>query len=233
MTTIDQNWLNLHRRQEQSFVPALLEYQKSTSGARTLLETAHKTIQLTSQAMPSAELKGAEALLGSSINILASTFIPTSTWDALTSLSNFGWNSIREFADAVLNYCSCASLFTENPLVGRISQVAEGSYDLSDLHLSYTDYCKASDLEGSANGEVKNVFTCTKNYYWLRTARAVASIAAMVLGLFLLAGAQWISGIAVITLSLTASLFSTLRDTHEISGKYPILKLDQPVQVLA
>lgn len=224
MATIDQNWLNIHRRDGLDLFPAVLEYQKSASGARTLLETVNKTVQLTAAAMPTPELRAAETVLSSGINILAATFIPGSTKDALNSFAGFGWNTVREFADAILNYCSCAALFTENPLVGRISQVAEGAYDTSDLSLSYADYCKASEMEENAHGEVKNVFTHTKTYYWLRTARAVTSIAAMVLGLFLLAGAQWISGIAVIAISLTASLFSTLRDTHEISGKYPIVK---------
>lgn len=242
MAIIDQNWITLHRREELGFGNWLLEYQKTTNGTKTLLETVQKTVRFASEALSNHELNGLDSLLGIGTNLIASASIPAGTIDAEHSLSaiftqngiDLGrkiWTALKDNADAILNYCACASLFSLHPLIGRIGQMSEWTFDVSDLHLSYSDYCRAAELENSSSGEIKNVFTESKNYYWFRIARAVASIAAAALGLLLVAGAEWISGFAILTLSIGASLFSILRDTHEMNGNYSIVKFDEPIQI--
>lgn len=240
MTTITQNWLNENANVDQHYMSHLVNYTDSATGAKTCMETLQKSIQLIGEIRPMEGLRRWDSMLGTGISAFTLTFLPGATQDAVHSLGAVNqeegrtvWNAIRDTSDAIISYCSCATLFSQNPLIGRVSQIAEGIYDSTDLHLSYSDYYKAAEMEEHATGEVKKVFSHSKDYYWLRIARAVVSIAAMILGLFLvISGVQWISGIALIALSLASSLFAILRDTHKNSGKYSVIGFDHRVQVM-
>ncbi|MBU6383551.1 MAG: hypothetical protein KGQ49_04940 [Verrucomicrobia bacterium] len=238
MTTINPAWLDQNRREPVGFPAAVVSYGKTTSGAQTLMTAAQRTIRLAGLMVPSLGVSALELPLGKASDLLSVFFLPGVTKDVANSLSELEYgherkilNAAKNAADATSTWCTAASLISSHEAIGHVSKISDGIFDGADLRLSYQDYRKSAELEGAATGEIKELFTHSKDYYWLRIARAVASIASMILGIVALATAHWVIGAALVCISLISVMFSIIRDTHEISGKYPILKFDHPIHV--
>lgn len=241
-TTINAAWIQANQRSEESYTCAYINYLQTTNGAKTVLEASQKQINLIASISPSLTVSKFPGSCDFSpfISALSLMLVPAAlqeAWESLTAAQGDNWGrksitAIRETSDAIAMGCSALSLFSSNPTMEAVASVAENAYDGSDLYLSSSGYVQAQSLEELSTGEVKDVFTHSKNYYLLRTLRAVTSIAAAVFSLFLIAfSPHWIWGVVALTLSFTASMMSIQRDAYKESGKYPIVSFDHPVLV--
>lgn len=247
MTTINQHWISENKK-SHSVSEAFAKFALETGGARYVLDGVQRGMQLCCEVysrhkpadpMPRS-LQKADAHLGTATSVMGFAFLPAATLGAMHSCAALGKNdgvseerkreyAVRDCADALATYGYCAQFLKETP-VGRIAQLAEITYDVTELRLAKGDYTHAAMLEESATGEAKEVFAHTKTYNLLRIARAVVGIAAMALLLIgAVMGISLLPSLVLTTAFFAAALLNIVRDVYKHRGPYPILDFDHSV----
>jgi hypothetical protein len=137
--------------------------------------------------------------------------------------------AIKDSMDAISAWGNSFSFVMNNPSVRSLTQFTDLTTDVCDFSLSVSDYSAAEKLEEVAIGDVKGVLTHTKNYYALRIAKAVVSVAAGILAIAMfLTGALFVPAFAMTLLSISSALLAIQRD---LSKDNRVINFDHSVRV--
>lgn len=244
---IDENWLNENRNEkaDQTFLTQFSEYTGRVIGALRTLQVTKGCAKLRNNIglSPSPVAASLENSAGVAISALGIVRLPSATQDAVKAVAALNQDdgipverkvgkAVRDTMDAISAWVYAFIFFTGNLAFLGVARVSDLANDGADLGISAADYNKAVQCEAAASGDVKKVFTHTKNYNMLRIAKAVASLASAVFALILfLTGAQLVSVIALTLLSITTALFAIRRDLYKEEGPHPIINFDRSVIV--
>jgi hypothetical protein len=140
--------------------------------------------------------------------------------------------AIRDVTDAISTWIYTGIFLTGKTTLLRVAQFADVGGDSADLTLSVVDYKKAADCEAAASGEVKEVFTHTKNYNMLRIAKAVVSLVSGILAIMMfISSAFTVSVVALVLLSLSSAFLAIRRDIYKDQGRFSVVSFERPVTV--
>jgi hypothetical protein len=240
--TIDQNWLDANRGSNGSFVEKWLDYTGKATGALRVIQVIKglASMQVQIASTPSPVAHNLIQASGAAVSSLGVVRLPSATQDAFNAVSNLnadnGMSSerkvgiaIKDSMDAISAWGNSFSFVMNNPSVRSLTQFTDLTTDVCDFSLSVSDYSAAEKLEEVAIGDVKGVLTHTKNYYALRIAKAVVSVAAGILAIAMfLTGALFVPAFAMTLLSISSALLAIQRD---LSKDNRVINFDHSVRV--
>jgi hypothetical protein len=245
---IDRKWLeeNINEKANQSIYDSISGYLSQSVGALRGMQITQKAARLANEANKdlglgsSRTLTGLDSNLGVGVSALNIPRLPSVTMEAVKSISALraddGVNffrkcvkAVRDFMDAVAAYGFVSIFITGNPALKTVAQAADLTTDIADLHISASDYSKASELEARATGDAKEALTHTRKYNLIRVAKATSSIAMAILGIVLVATGILFPMTALAILLVTSTAIAIFRDLHRDWGRFNVIKFDQEV----
>ncbi len=243
------NWLQKNQNEAagQSSVRQFLEYTNETTGFFRCAQILKGVLKIRNEMgyPESSVTKELDNAAGGTMALLSLGRLPAATEGAYKAVSHFTQDNgmttgrkigllFKDAGDAISAWANATMFFTGNLALKEVSRVSSLSSETADLTLSAVDYRQASTLEASATGEVKKVFTHTKNYYWLRIAKAVVSVTlALLAAAFVYMGITLLSALAISALSLAAVFLAIRRDLYKEEGEYKVISFNRSIQIVS
>lgn len=239
---VDQNWLDVNRGDDKSSIGRFLDYTGKSTGALRVIQVIKGFAQMKSlvSTTPSPVADNLVRASGAAVSSLGIVRLPSVTQDAFNAVSNLSVDNgvsserkagtaIKDSMDAVSAWGNSLSFVANIPNIRNFTQLTDLTTDVCDFGLSISDYSMAEKFEEVATGDVKNVFTRTKNYYMLRIAKAVVSVVSGILAIAMfLTGALFIPAIAMTLLSISSAFLAIRRDLYKDDR---VVNFDLPVRV--
>lgn len=244
---IDQDWVakNQNEKAGKSFLGHFGDYTGKAIGAFRALQVIKGVSKLWNEVVPnhSPVVKSLENGTGAAMAGLGIVRLPSATSDAVGRVVDLAKDNgvsidrkvglaIKDVTDAVTTWIFSAMFLTGKATFVPVAQFADLAGDTADLAISAADYKKAAACEAASSGDIKEAFTHTKNYNMLRIAKAVVSVVSALLAVMsLLAGAQLISTVSLILISLTSALLAIRRDVYKDEGRFQVINFDKSVLI--
>lgn len=239
-TLIDQNWLNANRNTDaKSLGEQCIDYAGQAIGAQRILSVIKDAAKLTPNPL-ARELSDHSNVAISGLGVVSLPLVTKDAYTALIDLRSENGTSterkigvaVRDAMDAVSTWGNAVSFVLQKHAILDVMQFTELTSDMADFGLSVADYSQAEEYEAIAEGDVKKAFSHTKNYFMLRVAKAVMSVAAGILAIVMfLTGVQLLSTVAMIFLSITSAALAIRRDIFKDEGEYRIVEIDSLVRI--
>ncbi len=255
ITVVNQNWIDTYKKKEILSGPArFAKKQGDVSGIVQTLQVVKKGSELVNQIRIAAGLESFPVLeqlaanVGQGLSTLSIARRITRLYpvvvgaqksiSALTDDSD-GKDFVMKLAKAIQGvaglistYINSILLIFKNLAIGNIARFADLCSVVADLKMSSHSYSKASELEATAKGDVKDALSHSKHYYLLCTIKAVISLASAILGCIALTlAASAIATIALLVISLSNIVLAIHKDLYKDEGIYPVIDFDGPVIV--
>jgi hypothetical protein len=242
MTTLNAAWLaNKNPTASQSYFQHTSDYVNSNNGYSPALRILSDIARLGNELGNFSPRL--ESDLGAAASVLPILVLPVTTDAAIKSFADLTqengvalprkvMNAIKNSTDCLSAYAWTATLFTNHSAVKTTAEMLDLTHNAVVLQTSASDYSKASALESAATGELKEAIGHSKKYYLLAIAKSVTAVAIGVIGLIaLITGFQLVSVVALIVLTLTATVFEAMRDIKRESSLYPIIDFDRDIRL--
>lgn len=244
-TVINQAWANANR-QDPSLRYTVESYGKTAYGALRIFQAIKKPLDLGSELVkriggtPAPALTHLSRNLGTGIAALGIPHLYDASIEAFrcveamqkddgVDFTRKAVKAVKESAEIVSTAGYVTMFVTGNPALKTATATVEMTGDIADLHLSYADYSRASELEAQATGDAKAALQHSKIYYFLRVAKAVGAIAGAILGFALVATGSTLLGLLI--LSLATTFVAIARDLYKPMGHYPVINFDREVRL--
>lgn len=244
---VDQEWVakNQNEKTGKSFLGHFGDYAGKAYGAFRVLQVVKGVSKLWNEVVPNSSpvVKNLENGAGAAMSGLGIVRLPSVTSDAIGKVADLAKDTgvsvdrkvglaIKDVTDAITTWIFSAMFLTGKAAFVPVAQFADLAGDTADLAISAADYKKAAACEAAASGDIKDAFTHAKNYNMLRIAKAVVSVVSALLAVMsLLAGAQLVSTVSLILISLTSALLAIRRDIYKDEGRFNLISFDKSVIV--
>lgn len=252
---IDQNWIekNKNPKLDQSPTDWAIEYSGKTSGSLHMLKAMQKTLSFACSAIEALGQHVSVTWWRFASNLRTGSYamgfpsLPFSTSRFIQSISDLwvdgdGVPFQRKVANAAMStfytitsYAYCITFIQPNPVIENVAKITSFSGEVIEVGTTYSDYCKASELEEKADGHIKEALSHSKYYYFLKTIKSVMSIVGTILAplalLLLIWGFGHIPLLALSALSLIGAFLSIRADYLKKEGAYKVISFSKDVSL--
>lgn len=233
---ITPDQLQINEFKEQSFADRYKDYSLSSIGTVRTLKAIKDLYKLKNATSPSELTKTVESNIGTAIGGMGLVRIIPSTKDAFSAVKAVSEEkgdierkvgvAIRDVTDAIASVGNATSFLSHEPVFRGIANAADLVSDSADLAVSYSDWSKVSHFQDGGKETVKNAIEHTRNYYWLRTAKAFTSVVAAILSLgMIFSGMKVLAAAAITFFSVASNFIAIRRDLLRTEGEHRLIQV--------